>query len=39
MNVIKITGDKPFRNRTEASQFLQKVIEKSQHYDIMVVKK
>ena len=39
MNVIRITGDKPFNDRAEASKFLQKIIEKSQHYDIMVVKK
>ena len=39
MNVIRITGDKPFNDRAEASKFLQKIIEKSQHYDIMVVKR
>ena len=39
MNVIRVTGEKPFSDRAEASKFLQKIIEKSQHYDIMVVKK
>jgi hypothetical protein len=39
INVIRITGEKPFNDRAEASKYLQKIIEKSQHYDIMVVKK
>lgn len=39
IHTIRITSDKPLRTRAEASQFLQEIIEKTQHYDIMVVKK
>lgn len=38
-NVIRITKNTPLQTREEASQFLQEIISKTQHYDIMVVKK
>lgn len=37
--VIRITDISPLNTRADASKFLQKVIDQSQHYDIMVVKK
>lgn len=37
--VIRITDDIPLNTRAEASQFLQKVIDQSHHYDIMVIKR
>ncbi len=38
-NSVRVTGSQPFTTRTEASKFLQEVIEKTQHYDIMIVRK
>ncbi len=38
-NSVRITGSQPFTTRSEASKFLQEVIDKTQHYDIMVVRK
>ena len=37
--VIRITDTIPLNTRADASKFLQKVIDQSRHYDIMVVKK
>lgn len=36
---VRVTGEKPFTTREEASHYMQQIIEKTQHYDIMVVKK
>ena len=36
---VRITGAQPFTTRSEASKFLQEVIDKTQHYDIMIVRK
>lgn len=38
MYLIRISGDKPLNTREEASKLLQSIIDKTQHYDIMVVK-
>ncbi len=38
-NSVRITGEKPFTTRADASKFLQEVIDKTQHYDIMIVRK
>ena len=38
-NSVRITGSQPFTTRSEASKFLQEVIDKTQHYDIMIVRK
>ena len=38
-NSVRITGSQPFTTRSEASKFLQQVIDKTQHYDIMIVRK
>ena len=38
-NSVRITGAQPFTTRAEASKFLQEIIDKTQHYDIMIVRK
>jgi len=39
INFVRIVGSKPFTTRSEASKYLQEVIDKTQHYDIMVIRK
>jgi cell division protein FtsN len=38
-NTVRITGEKPFTSKSEASKYMQEVMEKTQHYDIMIVRK